>query len=174
MPPIGGHCYQTPPDPTSYVASMSMLGLDTLPPGEPDVNRERDRPFLEGREGGGGGGGGEGGNDGGTTGWKLAGGRGVINMSATLEGMGLVSHLFHLTTSPRKKSSTGLLPRGGRKIRCPRAETLAMMQSVLNSSTHLKNFPVPLSPELAEFVAARQDAYIPRHSVTDVRVLWPG
>ena len=55
-----------------------------------------------------------------------------------------------------------------------RSETVAMLKSILDFSTHLSNFPVPLAPELAVFLAAKGDCYVPRQNVTDVRTIWPG
>ena len=53
-------------------------------------------------------------------------------------------------------------------------ETLSLMQAVLNSATHFSNYPKPAAPELALFIAANKDLYIPRHNVTHVQTLWPG
>ncbi len=53
-------------------------------------------------------------------------------------------------------------------------ETVSLMQAVLNSATHFSNFSPPVAPELALFIAAKDDLYIPRHNVTDVQSLWPG
>lgn len=53
-------------------------------------------------------------------------------------------------------------------------ETVSLMQAVLNAATHFNSFPQPDSPELAQFIAAKDDLYIPRHNVLDVRELWPG
>ena len=55
-----------------------------------------------------------------------------------------------------------------------RSETVATLKSILDFSTHLSNFPVPLAPELAVFLAAKGDCYIPRQNVSDVRTIWPG
>lgn len=55
-----------------------------------------------------------------------------------------------------------------------RSETVATLKSILDFSTHLSNFPVPLAPELAVFLAAKGDCYVPRQNVTDVRTIWPG
>ena len=55
-----------------------------------------------------------------------------------------------------------------------RPETVATMNSILDFATHLSNFPVPLAPDLAVFLAAKGDCYIPRQNVTDVRSIWPG
>ena len=53
-------------------------------------------------------------------------------------------------------------------------ETISLMQAVLNSATHFSNFSPPVAPELALFIVAKDDLYIPRHNVTDVQSLWPG
>lgn len=64
----------------------------------------------------------------------------------------------------RKRQSNGL----------PRPEVLDTMRMVLDSSTHHKYFPTPLDPTLVHFVTAKQDAYIPRANIADVRSLWKG
>lgn len=64
----------------------------------------------------------------------------------------------------RKRQSNGL----------PRPEVLDTMRMVLDSSTHHKYFPTPLDPTLVHFVTAKQDAYIPRVHIADVRSLWKG
>ena len=56
----------------------------------------------------------------------------------------------------------------------PHEETVGMMRTALDQATHLRNYPVPLDPELAIYVAAKDDLYIPRRNVTDVRSIWPG
>ena len=56
----------------------------------------------------------------------------------------------------------------------PTANTLLTMEAILDYSTHLRYFPVPLAPSLATFLVAKDDLYIPRDNVTDVRALWPG
>lgn len=56
----------------------------------------------------------------------------------------------------------------------PKAETVQMMQYVLDYSTHFNNYPRPVAPELATFLTAKEDLYIPRDNVADVRDLWPG
>lgn len=53
-------------------------------------------------------------------------------------------------------------------------ETVATMNSILDFATHLNNFPTPLAPDLAVFLAAKNDCYVPRQNVTDVRSIWPG
>lgn len=56
----------------------------------------------------------------------------------------------------------------------PTADTLLTMEAVLDYSTHLRYFPVPMAPNLATFLVAKDDLYIPRDSVADVWALWPG
>ena len=56
----------------------------------------------------------------------------------------------------------------------PHHDTVSMMRSILDEATHLGNFPAPLAPDLGIFVAAKDDLYVPRQNVTDVRSLWPG
>lgn len=62
----------------------------------------------------------------------------------------------------------------GQKQSKLRLETVATLKSILDFSTHLSNYPVPLAPELAVFLAAKGDCYVPRQNVTDVRTIWPG
>ncbi len=80
--------------------------------------------------------------------------------------------LHHHSTISVKIKTKGI----GRKKRkfFPRHETVDIMRSVLDFATHLRNYPVPLAPELAVFVAAKEDLYIPRQHVQDVRSIWPG
>ena len=77
----------------------------------------------------------------------------------------------------RQKFNTGSkkdISTRGRKQSKLRSETVATLNSILDFSTHLSNFPVPLAPELAVFLAAKGDCYIPRQNVSDVRTIWPG
>ena len=53
-------------------------------------------------------------------------------------------------------------------------ETVEMMRCVLDVGTHLSRFPAPLSPHSAIFIAAKDDLYVPRKHITDVRSAWPG
>ena len=53
-------------------------------------------------------------------------------------------------------------------------ETVEMMRCVLDVGTHLSYFPTPLAPETAIFIAAKDDLYVPRKNITDVRSTWPG
>lgn len=63
--------------------------------------------------------------------------------------------------------------RAARKF-SPSPETLVAMRQVLDLATHLCYYPAPIDTGSAIFVAAKDDLYIPRQSVTDVRHLWPG
>ena len=56
----------------------------------------------------------------------------------------------------------------------PNTETVQMLRWLLDYTTHLNSYPCPLSPELALFVVAKDDMYVPRNGVTNVQDLWPG
>ena len=49
-----------------------------------------------------------------------------------------------------------------------------MLIWVLDYMTHINSYPRPISPELAVFIVAEDDMYVPRGGLTDVRELWPG
>ena len=53
-------------------------------------------------------------------------------------------------------------------------ETAEIMRCVLDVGTHLSRFPSPITPQNAIFIAAKDDLYIPRKHITDVRSAWPG
>ena len=53
-------------------------------------------------------------------------------------------------------------------------ETVEVMRCVLDVGTHLTRFPTPLAPQNAIFIAAKDDLYVPRKHITDVRSAWPG
>ena len=53
-------------------------------------------------------------------------------------------------------------------------EAVDFMVGVMDECTHLGNFSIPLDPSLIIIVAARKDAYIPRHGVIPLNKLWPG
>lgn len=53
-------------------------------------------------------------------------------------------------------------------------ETVEVMRRVLDVGTHISRFPTPLSPRNAIFIAAKDDLYVPRKHITDVRSAWPG
>ena len=53
-------------------------------------------------------------------------------------------------------------------------ETVSTLKAVLDLSTHLCNYPVPLATELAKFVVAKKDLYVPRCAITSVEKMWPG
>ena len=61
-----------------------------------------------------------------------------------------------------------------RQVFQPKTETVQMLRWMLDYTTHLNCYPCPISPELALFVIAKDDMYIPRNGVPDVRDLWPG
>ncbi len=56
----------------------------------------------------------------------------------------------------------------------PNIETVQMLRWLLDYTTHLNSYPCPISPELAHFIVAKEDAYVPRNGVSDVQDLWPG
>ena len=53
-------------------------------------------------------------------------------------------------------------------------ETVLTLEALLDLSTHLQNYPVPVDPSLAQFVVAQQDLYIPRQHIAHVQDTWPG
>lgn len=53
-------------------------------------------------------------------------------------------------------------------------ETVDTLRAVLDLSTHLHHYPVPLATDLARYVVAKDDLYIPRHHITNVQTTWPG
>ena len=53
-------------------------------------------------------------------------------------------------------------------------ETVSTLKAVLDLSTHLCNYPLPLQTNLASFVVAKRDLYIPRHNITNIETVWPG
>ena len=60
------------------------------------------------------------------------------------------------------------------KLSVTSEESIAMMRCLMDDSSHLRKYPTPLAPELALFLAAKEDMYIPRENIADVRHLWPG
>lgn len=94
---------------------------------------------------------------------------------------GVASYLFRQAVVGSKKVAQKRLSMGrsgGKRERqnsgLPRPEVLEAMRMVLDSWTHHKYFPTPLDPTLVHFVTAKEDAYIPRAHITDVRSLWEG
>ncbi|XP_037087853.1 protein ABHD18-like [Pollicipes pollicipes] len=55
-----------------------------------------------------------------------------------------------------------------------KAEAYHFMRGIMDECTHLANFPVPVDPELALIVQARDDAYVPRDGLMSLTELWPG
>ena len=53
-------------------------------------------------------------------------------------------------------------------------EAIQFMRGIMDECTHLKNFDVPVDPELIIIVAAELDAYIPRDGITALPDIWPG
>ena len=53
-------------------------------------------------------------------------------------------------------------------------ETVSTLKAVLDLSTHLYNYPTPLASNLAQFVVAKDDLYIPRQNIASVQEIWPG
>ncbi len=89
------------------------------------------------------------------------------HMSAKEEG-----HTLPDTTNLKTKIRNNQTNR--RETFQPKGETVQMLGWMLDYTTHLHSYPCPISPELASFVVAKDDLYVPRRGVTDVRDLWPG
>ena len=62
----------------------------------------------------------------------------------------------------------------GEKVSVTREEAIDMMRFLMDDASHIRKFPVPLAPDLAIFLAAKEDSYIPRDNIADVRHFWPG
>jgi len=54
------------------------------------------------------------------------------------------------------------------------SEALQFMRGIMDEFTHLKNYDVPVDPELIIIVAAEHDAYMPREGITALPEIWPG
>lgn len=103
----------------------------------------------------------------------------IPDTTASLQGV--ASYLFQQAVVGSKKVAQKRLSIGRSGVKrkrqsngLPRPEVLDTMRMVLDSSTHHKYFPTPLDPTLVHFVTAKQDAYIPRANIADVRSLWKG
>ena len=48
------------------------------------------------------------------------------------------------------------------------------MRGIMDEFTHMKNYDVPVDPELIIIVAAEHDAYMPRDGITALPEIWPG
>ena len=96
-------------------------------------------------------------------------------MTASFHGFSSLLHLVQQSvTGHKRRGRRGTKePVRGRRHH-PRPELVETMRMVLDSWTHHQNFPLPLAPSLAHFVTARDDAYIPRRHIPDVRSLWQG
>ena len=96
----------------------------------------------------------------------------------TIDKSALINTQHRASDSEQQRSEEkGPLQRirkGQRSSRPPEPETVRMLRWVLDNATHLNNYPVPHCPELVLFLAAREDKYVPRENITDVRALWPG
>ena len=91
-------------------------------------------------------------------------------MMASVHGVTSLFHMAQVSLAELREKV-----RRGREVELERTpELLETMRMVLDSWTHHGNFPQPLSPTLAHFVTAREDAYIPRRNLADVRSLWSG
>lgn len=53
-------------------------------------------------------------------------------------------------------------------------ETFNFMNYLMDETTHLRNYPLPIDPSLATFVIASHDAYIPRDKIENVANIWHG
>lgn len=53
-------------------------------------------------------------------------------------------------------------------------ETMSTLRAVLDLSTHLSNYPVPLDTGLAHYVVAKDDLYVPRQHIANMKEVWPG
>lgn len=53
-------------------------------------------------------------------------------------------------------------------------EAVSTLGALMDLSTHLYNYPVPVDTSLARFVVAEQDLYIPRQHIASVQDTWPG
>lgn len=48
------------------------------------------------------------------------------------------------------------------------------MRGIMDECTHLRNFAVPVDPELAVVVLAEKDGYQPRKGISSIPEIWPG
>lgn len=53
-------------------------------------------------------------------------------------------------------------------------QALQFMCGMMDECTHLSNFSVPVDTELIISVTAKDDAYVPRDGLIDIRDVWPG
>ncbi|XP_046394234.1 protein ABHD18 isoform X2 [Ischnura elegans] len=81
------------------------------------------------------------------------------------------------------ESKSNLLRRNGKsaaaqsppaKDDSEKKEALQFMRGIMDECTHLKNFDVPVDPDLIIAVTAKDDGYVPQEGVTDLRDIWPG
>ena len=96
-------------------------------------------------------------------------------MTASFHGVSSLLHLVQQSlTGHKRRGERGTREPAVRGYHHPRPELVETMRMVLDCWTHHQNFPLPLAPSLAHFVTAKEDAYIPRRHITDVRSLWQG
>jgi hypothetical protein len=55
-----------------------------------------------------------------------------------------------------------------------RRKTILFMRGIMDECTHLKNFDLPVDPELALVILAEKDAYMPREGVSSIPDIWKG
>ncbi|KAL0273419.1 UNVERIFIED_CONTAM: hypothetical protein PYX00_006083 [Menopon gallinae] len=60
------------------------------------------------------------------------------------------------------------------KSRMKEKQALQFMCGIMDECTHLTNFSVPVDTDLIIAVTARDDAYVPRDGLTDIRDIWRG
>ena len=51
---------------------------------------------------------------------------------------------------------------------------IRFMRGIMDECTHLRNFAIPVDPELAIVVLAEKDAYQPRKGISSIPEIWPG
>ena len=51
---------------------------------------------------------------------------------------------------------------------------IRFMREIMDECTHLRNFPVPVDPELAIVVLAEKDGYQLRKGISSIPEIWPG
>ncbi|XP_043190201.1 protein ABHD18-like isoform X2 [Amphibalanus amphitrite] len=98
--------------------------------------------------------------------------RGAEPRGRSLAQLALVSPLASLVRSKPKLVRPSAQASSSRPATM--MEAYNFMRGIMDECTHLANFPVPVDPELALIVQARDDAYIPREGLTSLTELWPG
>lgn len=54
-----------------------------------------------------------------------------------------------------------------------RKETINFMKGVMDEITHLGNYSRPVDTSLVTFVVAKNDAYFPRSTLSNMQSIWP-